>query len=442
MAFDGLADKLQNVFKKLTGRGKLSEADIKTAMREVKLALLEADVNFLVVKKFVKQVSEKAVGSEVLESLTPGQEVIRIVRDEMTALLGGKLSDVKFASNPPTVILMAGLQGAGKTTMCGKLAIHFAKKGKSPLLVACDIYRPAAIQQLKVVGEQSKVPVFEMGQEKPYKIYEAAKQFAQRNGNDVIIVDTAGRLHIDEDMMAELKQLRDAAQPHETLLVIDAMTGQDAVNAAKAFNEQIELSGVILTKIDGDTRGGAALSVKDVTGKPIKFVGTGEKLTDVEPFYPDRMAGRILGMGDVLTLIEKAETAFDEKKALEMQRKIRSQELNLNDFLEQMQQMKNMGGMEQMLAMIPGGNKLAGMQLDEKQMKRTEAIVQSMTMQERENPGIINGSRRKRIAAGSGTSIQDVNRLLNQFEQMKKMLRQFTGKGGKRRRGGFGGFPF
>ena len=439
MAFEGLADKLQNVFRKLTGKGKLSEADIKVAMREVKLALLEADVNFLVVKKFIKSVSEKAVGQTVLESLTPGQEVIRIVRDEMTQLLGGSLSDIKIASNPPTVILMAGLQGAGKTTMCGKLGKYFLKKGKTPMLVACDIYRPAAIQQLKVVGEQAGVPVCEMGQEKPYKIYQAALKEARKNGNDMLILDTAGRLHIDEEMMAELKRLRDEAQPTETLLVIDAMTGQDAVNAAKAFNEEVELTGVILTKVDGDTRGGAALSVREVTGKPIKFVGVGEKLTDIELFHPDRMTSRILGMGDMLSLIEKAEKNFDEKKALEMQQKMRSDQLNLNDFLEQMQQMKSMGSMQDILAMLPGGNKLAGMSVDEKQMARTEAIIQSMTMKERENPGIINGSRRKRIAKGSGVSVQDVNRLLNQFEQMKKMLKQFTGKRGKRR---MMGLPF
>ena len=439
MAFEGLADKLQNVFRKLTGKGKLSEADIKVAMREVKLALLEADVNFLVVKKFIKSVSEKAVGQTVLESLTPGQEVIRIVRDEMTQLLGGTLSDIKIASNPPTVILMAGLQGAGKTTMCGKLGKYFLKKGKTPMLVACDIYRPAAIQQLKVVGEQAGVPVFEMGQEKPYKIYQAALKEARKNGNDMLILDTAGRLHIDEEMMAELKRLRDEAQPTETLLVIDAMTGQDAVNAAKAFNEEVELTGVILTKVDGDTRGGAALSVREVTGKPIKFVGVGEKLTDIELFYPDRMTSRILGMGDMLSLIEKAEKNFDEKKALQMQQKMRSAQLNLNDFLEQMQQMKSMGSMQDILAMLPGGNKLAGLSVDEKQMARTEAIIQSMTMKERENPGIINGSRRKRIAKGSGVSVQDVNRLLNQFEQMKKMLKQFTGKRGKRR---MMGLPF
>lgn len=441
MASEGLAEKLQAVFGKLTRRGKLSEADIKAAMREVRLALLEADVNFLVVKKFVQSVSQKAVGKEVLESLTPGQQVIKIVRDEMVALLGGQVSDIKFASMPPTVILMAGLQGAGKTTMCGKLALHFAKMGKKPMLVACDIYRPAAIEQLKVVGAQAEVPVFEMGQKNPSKIYEAALKECKSKGRDVLIVDTAGRLHIDDQMMQELKELRKTANPSEVLLVVDAMTGQDAVNAAKAFNEQIELTGVILTKTDGDTRGGAALSVKDVTGKPIKFVGTGEKLADIEPFYPDRMASRILGMGDVMTLIEKAEKSFDEKQARELEQKIRSQKLNLNDFLEQMHQLSKMGSMQDILGMLPGGNKLAGANIDEKKLKRTEAIITSMTNAEREDPAIINGSRRKRIAAGSGTSVQEVNRLLNQFEQMKKMMKMMTGKGGKRRKGMMG-LPF
>lgn len=441
MAFEGLAEKLQHVFDKLTRRGKLSEADIKAAMREVKLALLEADVNFLVVKKFVKAVSEKAVGSEVLESLTPGQQVIKIVRDELVSLLGGQISEVKFASAPPTVILMAGLQGAGKTTMCGKLGLHFKKMGKKPMLVACDIYRPAAIDQLKVVGGQAEVPVFEMGQKNPSKIYKEALKECKNKGCDVLIVDTAGRLHIDEQMMTELTELRQTANPAEVLLVIDAMTGQDAVNAAKAFNEQVELTGVILTKTDGDTRGGAALSVKDVTGKPIKFVGTGEKLTDLEPFYPDRMASRILGMGDVMSLIEKAEQNFDEKQARELEQKIRSQKLNLNDFLEQMRQISKMGSMEDILGMLPGGSKLAGASIDEKQLKRTEAIITSMTNAEREEPSIINGSRRKRIAAGSGTSVQDVNRLLNQFEQMKKMMKMMTGKGKKRRKGMMG-LPF
>ena len=443
MAFEGLSEKLQNVFKKITGKGKLSESDIKEAMREVKLALLEADVNFLVVKKFIKSVSEKCMGAEVMESLTPGQQVIKIVRDEMVELLGGQLSTMRISPNTPTVILMAGLQGAGKTTMCGKLGKYYASKGKGPLLVACDIYRPAAIDQLKVVGAQAGVTVFEMGQEKPYKIFKEAKKAAINNGYDIMIVDTAGRLHIDEQMMAELKKLRDEANPDETLLVIDAMTGQDAVNAAKAFNEEVELTGVILTKIDGDTRGGAALSVKDVTGKPIKFVGTGEKLDDLEQFHPDRFASRILGMGDVLTLIEKAESALDEKKALEMEKKLRNSEFDLNDFLDQMEQMSQMGGIQEMLKMMPGGNKLSGAAVDEKQLARTKAIIQSMTMQERTNPRVLNASRRRRIAAGSGTTVQDVNRLLNQFEQMNKMIKQLSGKGKKKRRG-FGGFglPF
>ena len=440
MAFDGLAGKLQNVFDKLTKRGKLTPADIKAAMREVKLALLEADVNFMVVKDFIKSVSEKAVGDTVLESLTPGQQVIKIVRDEMTQLLGGTRSEIKFASNPPTILLMAGLQGAGKTTMCGKLAKNLKKQGKTPLLVACDIYRPAAINQLKVVGSQAEVDVFEMGQEKPVKIFQHALGYAKKNGNDVIIIDTAGRLHVDEEMMVELKDLKQVAQPHETLLVLDAMTGQDAVNSAKAFDESVGLDGVILTKIDGDTRGGAALSVKAVTGKPIKFVGTGEKLDDVEPFYPDRMTSRILGMGDILSLVEKAEAAFEEKKAQELEQRIKKDQLNLNDFLEQMEQMKNMGSMADILAMMPGGNKLSGMVLDEKQLDKTGAIIKSMTKQERENPGIINGSRRKRIAAGSGVKVQDVNRLLSQFDQMKKMLRQFSGK--KLKRKGMMKFPF
>ncbi len=440
MAFEGIADKLQNVFKKLTGRGKLSEADIKAAMREVKLVLLEADVNFTVVKDFIKKVSEKATGQEILESLTPGQQVIKVVRDEMTELLGGTLSTIKLAPTPPTVIMMMGLQGAGKTTFCAKLAKYYKKKGKKPLLVACDIYRPAAIKQLHVVGQQAGVDVFDMGAEKPEKIYKEALKLADKSGNDLIIVDTAGRLHIDEAMMDELKVLKKSANPTETLLVLDSMTGQDAVNAASTFHEGIGIDGVILTKIDGDTRGGAAMSVRAVTGKPIKFVGVGEKLDDIEPFYPDRMASRILGMGDVLTLIEKAETAFEEKKAIELQKKISKEQLTLEDFLDQMEQMKKMGDMGDILKMLPGGSKMAGLSIDEKQMARTEAIVKSMTIQERRNPNIINGSRRKRIAAGSGMKIQDVNRLLAQFEQMKKMLKQFSGKKGKR--GMFNMMPF
>ena len=441
MAFESLGDKLKGVFNKLTGRGTLSEKDIKEAMRQVRLALLEADVNYLVVKKFVKNVSEKAVGEEVLQSLTPGQQVIKIVRDEMTELLGGTRSNIKLASAPPTIILMAGLQGAGKTTMCGKLALYFKKQGKTPMLVACDIYRPAAKDQLKVVGESVGAEVFTMDSTDPVEITQAALKEAVRHGNDIVIVDTAGRLHIDSGMMEELSRLKEAVQPTETLLVVDAMAGQDAVNAAKAFNEEVALTGVILTKVDGDARGGAALSVKDVTGKPIKFVGVGEKMEDLEPFYPDRMAGRILGMGDVLSLIEKAEQAIDEKKAMEQLEKMKSQQFDLNDFLENLQQLKGMGSMQDILKMLPGGNKLAGMEVDESQFKRTEAIICSMTMQERQTPGILNGSRRKRIAQGSGTSVQDVNRLLNQFEQMKKMMKMFGGKKGKRR-GGMMGLPF
>ncbi len=432
MAFEGIAEKLQNVFKKLTGRGKLSEADIRAAMREVKLVLLEADVNFTVVKQFIKTVSDKATGQEILDSLTPGQQVIKVVRDEMTELLGGTLANIKMASSPPTVIMMMGLQGAGKTTFCAKLAQYYKKKGKTPLLVACDIYRPAAIKQLHVVGQQAGVDVFDMGVEKLDKIYKEALKQAEANGNDMIIVDTAGRLHIDEEMMGELKALKKAADPTETLLVLDAMTGQDAVTAAGAFHEGVGVDGVVLTKIDGDTRGGAAMSVRAVTGKPIKFVGIGEKLSDIEPFYPDRMASRILGMGDVLTLIEKAESAFEEKKTRELQKRISRDQMTLEDFLDQMDQLRKMGDMGDILKMLPGGSKLSGLSIDEKQLARTEAIVKSMTLQERRNPGIINGSRRKRIAAGSGTKIQDVNRLLSQFEQMKKMLKSFSGKRGKR----------
>ena len=410
-------------------------------MREVKLVLLEADVNFLVVKKFIKELSEKAIGSGILESLTPGQQVIKLVRDELTELLGGKQADIKLAGSPPTVIMMMGLQGAGKTTFCAKLAGYYKKQNKKPLLVACDIYRPAAIKQLHVVGEQVGVDVFDMGQDNASKIYREALKQANKLGCDIIIVDTAGRLHIDDDMMAELKDLKATANPTETLLVLDAMTGQDAVNAATTFNDNIGIDGVILTKIDGDTRGGAAMSVRAVTGKPIKFVGVGEKLTDIEPFYPDRMASRILGMGDVLTLIEKAETAFEEKSALELQKKISKDQMTLEDFLDQMEQLQDMGSLSDILAMMPGGNKLKGMTLDEKQLERTKAIVRSMTIEERRNPQVINASRRRRISAGSGTTVQEVNRLLNQFDQMKKMLKQFSGKGGKKR-GMMGRMPF
>lgn len=439
MAFEGISAKLQSVFKKLTGKGRLSEKDVKEAMREIKLALLEADVNFVVVKDFVKKVSERAVGADVLESLTPGQQIIKIVNEELTALMGSTNARLDFGSTKPAVILMAGLQGAGKTTMCGKLALLLKKQyGKNPLLCACDIYRPAAIDQLKVVGEKAGVPVFEKGKTDPVQVASEALEYARRNFYDVLIVDTAGRLHIDSDMMDELVRIREAVRPTEILLVIDSMTGQDAVNAAKAFHEAVPLTGVILTKLDGDTRGGAALSVKAVTGKPIKFAGTGEKLGDIEPFHPERMASRILGMGDVLTLIEKAQQAFDEKKAVELEKKMRTASFDLNDYLEQMDQMQSMGSMEDILKMIPGASKLGNIQIDEKALARTKAIVLSMTKEERSNPDLLNASRRKRIAKGSGTSVQEVNRLMNQFNQSKQLMKQLSGKKLGRR----GSFPF
>ncbi len=439
MAFEGISAKLQSVFKKLTGKGRLSEKDVKEAMREIKLALLEADVNFVVVKDFVKKVSERAVGADVLESLTPGQQIIKIVNEELTALMGSTNARLDFGSTKPAVILMAGLQGAGKTTMCGKLALLLKKQyGKNPLLCACDIYRPAAIDQLKVVGEKAGVPVFEKGKTDPVQVASEALEYARRNFYDVLIVDTAGRLHIDSDMMDELVRIQEAVRPTEILLVIDSMTGQDAVNAAKAFHEAVPLTGVILTKLDGDTRGGAALSVKAVTGKPIKFAGTGEKLGDIEPFHPERMASRILGMGDVLTLIEKAQQAFDEKKAVELEKKMRTASFDLNDYLEQMDQMQSMGSMEDILKMIPGASKLGNIQIDEKALARTKAIVLSMTKEERSNPDLLNASRRKRIAKGSGTSVQEVNRLMNQFNQSKQLMKQLSGKKLGRR----GGFPF
>ncbi len=431
MAFEGLSQKLQHVFSKLTNRGKLTELEVKEAMREVKLALLEADVNFKVVKSFVNTVTERAIGEGVLKSLTPGQQVIKIVRDELVHTLGDKNEGIKTSSEPPTIIMMCGLQGAGKTTMCAKLAKMWIKQGKKVMLVALDIYRPAAIDQLKRVAEQAGAEFFEKGQQDVVKTAEQALKLAQSKLMDIVILDTAGRLHIDSDMMDELKRVAAKIKPHEKLLVVDAMTGQDAVNAATAFNESLELDGVILTKLDGDTRGGAAISVKAVTGKPIKFAGIGEKLDDVELFHPDRMAGRILGMGDMLTLIEKAEQTFEADKAAELERKIRKAEFTLEDFLEQMDQLKNMGGIEEMLSMVPGGNKLSGMQLDEKQMARTQAIIKSMTPQERRVPQIIGGSRKKRIANGSGTKVQDVNKLLNQFEQMKKMMKSMTKRGRK-----------
>ena len=442
MAFEGLASKLQNVFKKLSGKGKLNDKDVREAMREVKLALLEADVNFTVVKNFVNTVTERAVGSEVLESLTPGQQVIKIVNEELTSLMGGANAKLEFGSRTPAVVLLAGLQGAGKTTMAGKLAAYLKKQySKTPLLVACDIYRPAAVKQLQVVGEKLGIPVFERGQNDPVETARLAVEHAKKNMHDLVIVDTAGRLHIDEQMMDEVASLKSLLNPAEILLVVDAMTGQDAVNVAKSFNEKLELTGVIITKLDGDTRGGAALSVRAVTGKPIKFCGVGEKLTDIEPFHPDRMASRILGMGDVLTLIEKAQSAFDEKKAIELEAKLRNDDFTLEDFAEQFEQMKNMGSMQDMLAMMPGidASKLGNMQIDEKQTNRMVAIIRSMTPQERRKPELLNASRKKRVAKGSGTTIQDVNRLLNQFEASRKLMKQFSGgrfKKGKKR------FPF
>lgn len=431
MAFEGLAEKLQHVFSKLTNRGKLTEVDVKAAMREVKLVLLEADVNFKVVKGFIKNVTDRAVGEEVLKSLTPGQQVIKIVRDEMVTVLGEKNVGVNFASELPTIVMMCGLQGAGKTTMCGKLAKMWGKDGKSVMLAALDIYRPAAIKQLEIVADKAGAMFFEKGQQDPVKTAKQALTMAKSKLVDVLILDTAGRLHIDNEMMEELKRVAQAVKPHEKLLVIDAMTGQDAVNAATAFNESLELDGVVLTKLDGDTRGGAAISVKAVTGKPIKFAGVGEKPEDIEVFHPDRMAGRILGMGDVLSLIEKAEQTFQTDKAAELEKKLRNAEFTLEDFLEQMDQIKNMGNMSDMLAMIPGGSKLSGMQLDEKQMAHTEAIIKSMTPQERRKPSVIGGSRKKRIAKGSGTKVQDVNKLLTQFEQMQKMMKSMTKRGRK-----------
>ena len=439
MAFEGLADKLQAAFKKLSGRGRLTEKDVRDAMREVRMALLEADVNYKVVKDFVKTVTERAVGSDILESLTPAQQVIKVVNEEMVSLMGSTNAKVAMADQPPTVLMMTGLQGAGKTTMSAKLGAYFKKQGKSPLLVACDVYRPAAIDQLKVVGEKAGVPVFDQGQGDPVSIARHGVDQARRMGNDLVIIDTAGRLHIDDTLMEELENIKAAVSPKEILLVVDAMTGQDAVNVAETFNNRLDLGGVILTKLDGDSRGGAALSVKAVTGKPIKFAGVGEKIADLEPFYPDRMASRILGMGDVLSLIEKAQEAFDEKKTQELERKMKTQSFTLEDFLDQFAQLKKMGSMSDILAMLPGGSKLQGAEIDEKQLGRTEAIIRSMTIKERRDPSILNASRRKRIAAGSGTTVQDVNQLLKQYDGMKRMMKQFSdlGRGGKRGRGRF-----
>ncbi len=442
MAFDSLSDKLQNIFKNLKSKGRLTEADVKSALKEVKMALLEADVNFKVVKNFISSVQERAIGQDVMNSLTPGQMVIKIVNEEMVSLMGSETTEISLKpSSEITVIMMTGLQGAGKTTTTAKIAGKLLKKGRKPLLVACDIYRPAAIQQLKVNGEKQGVPVFSMGDgHKPENIAKAAIEHAAKNDFNVVIIDTAGRLQIDEEMMDELINIKQAVDVHQTLLIVDAMTGQEAVNVASTFNEKVGIDGVILTKLDGDTRGGAALSIKAVTGKPILYIGMGEKLSDLEQFYPDRMASRILGMGDVLTLIEKAEQAIDEEKARELEKKIKKAEFGFDDYLEQMQQIKKMGGLEDILSMMPGiGSQLKGASLpDEKQLGKIEAIIYSMTPEERSNPDILNPSRKSRIAKGAGVDVAQVNRLVKQFEQGRKMMKQmsgmFGGKGGKKGR--------
>lgn len=431
MAFDSLTEKLQNAFKKLTGKGKLNEQNIKDAMREVRLALLEADVNYLVVKDFIKQVTERSVGTEILSSLNAGQQVIKIVNDELTKLMGGTNARLTWSSSLPTVYMLCGLQGAGKTTMAAKLSGYLKKQGKKPLLAACDIYRPAAIRQLQVVGEKVGVPVFEKGTQNPVATAREAVEHARYYGNDVLILDTAGRLHVDEALMDELSEMRKAVHPQEIMLVIDAMTGQDAVNVAKSFNDKLGIDGVIITKLDSDTRGGAALSVRAVTGKPIKFAGTGEKLEDIEPFHPERMASRILGMGDMLTLIEKATQAMEDAD-IDLGGKSKSpRDITLDDFLNQMQQIKKMGPLQNILGMLPGiGGKLKDVEIDDNTMKKPEAIIRSMTLKERRNPGLLNASRRKRIAAGAGVTVQDVNQLMRQFEQMQKMMKQMSGKRG------------
>ncbi|CAK21238.1 signal recognition particle protein [Listeria welshimeri] len=450
MAFEGLAGRLQETMNKIRGKGKVNEADVKEMMREVRLALLEADVNFKVVKQFIKTVSERAVGADVMKSLTPGQQVIKIVQEELTSLMGGEESKIGTADRPPTVIMMVGLQGAGKTTTSGKLANLLRKKyNRKPLLVAADIYRPAAIKQLETLGKQLDMPVFSLGdQVSPVEIAKQAIAKAKEEHLDYVIIDTAGRLHIDETLMDELKQVKEIATPTEILLVVDSMTGQDAVNVAQSFNEQLEITGVVLTKLDGDTRGGAALSIRSVTGKPIKFVATGEKMEAIETFHPDRMASRILGMGDVLSLIEKAQTDVDAEKMKAMEQKMKDNSMTLDDFLEQLQQVKQMGPLDELLKMMPGANKMKGldnMQVDDKQLGHIEAIIKSMTKNEKDNPDIINASRRKRIARGSGRPIQEINRLLKQFAEMKKMMKQMTGGGkGKKGKNPFGNFkmPF
>ena len=446
MAFEGLTEKLSATFKRLRGKGRLSESDVKEAMREIRLALLEADVSFKVVKEFVAKVTERAVGSNVLESLTPAQMIVKIVNEELTALMGGGETKLTISSSPPTVIMLVGLNGAGKTTNGAKLAGFMKKQGKRPLLVACDTFRPAAIHQLEVVGGQLEIPVFQMGQINPVDIAKAGIEHAKKHGNDIVFLDTAGRLHVDEELMEQLKIMKAAVNPTETLLIVDAMIGQDAVNAAKAFDDALDITGVMLTKLDGDARGGAALSIKAVTGKPIKFAGIGEKLDQIEVFHPDRMASRILGMGDVLSLIEKAEASFDAKKAAELEQKLRKNKFTLADFYDQLVQIKSMGSLTDIMSMLPGmsGKGMDNLNVDEKALAKTEAIILSMTPQERENPSILGSSRKKRIAAGSGTQVVDVNRLLKQFEMMQQMTKQFSGKNMKRaaRFGKMKGFPF
>lgn len=429
--FKSLVDKMNDAFKKFKSKGKLTASDVKEGMREIKLALLEADVNFKVVKDFVGKVSERAVGAEVLESLMPAQQIVKIVNEELTALMGGKNEKLTVSSKPPTVIMMCGLQGAGKTTHCGKLALFLKKQGRRPLLVACDVYRPAAVRQLEVVGEQVQTPVFAVPDGKdPVEIARQGVAHAKKHGHDTVLIDTAGRLHIDEGLMRELEEIKRAVEPAEILLVVDAMLGQDAVNVAESFHQLLQITGVVLTKLDGDTRGGAALSIRHVTGKPIKFVGTGEKPDNLEPFYPDRMASRILGMGDMLSLIEKAQEAFDEKKAAELEKKLRDQSFSLADYLDQFRQIKNMGSLEQLLGMLPGmkPGALKDAKIDEKAIARMEAMILSMTPQERDKPSILNSSRKRRIALGSGTTVEQLNRLIKQYEKTKEMMKQFSGK--------------
>ena len=450
MAFEGLTEKISSAFKKLRGKGRLKESDVKEAMREIRMALLEADVSYKVVKDFTKSVTERCVGTDVLEALSPAQMIVKIVNEELIKLMGSETKHITINPNGPTVVMLVGLQGAGKTTNGSKLAGLMKRQGKNPLLVACDIYRPAAIQQLKVCGEKLGIPVFEKGQIDPVQIAKEAVLYARQRGHDMVFLDTAGRLHVDEALMEELKNIKAAVKPDEIMLVVDAMTGQDAVNAAQSFNEWLDIDAVMLSKLDGDARGGAALSVRAVTGKPIKFAGIGEKLEDIETFHPDRMASRILGMGDMLSLIEKAEKAFDAEKAAKLEENLKSNKFTLQDFYDQMVQLKSMGSMQDLLAQMPGGGALKNVQVDEKAMSRTEAIILSMTPKERENPNIIGASRKKRIANGAGVKVEDVNRLLKSFDQMKSMIKKFSGPGAgkkmKRMRGmggfgGFGGFP-